>query len=148
MASPVTLVVGFRGCVPYPCQLPLFSIFLDAALVCPPRERFVCDLALPFYFEDVSETFVYECLELSCCCLGYSPCFLVVVLVTLHVFWLLSWLLSMFSGCCLGYYPCCLVVVFVSQRHRATHVSVFLLEIPNKNVGTTQVIKSPFIFIS
>ena len=41
----------------------------------------VCDVVLIFYFEDVSDTFVYECLEFSGCCLGYSPCFLVVVLV-------------------------------------------------------------------
>ena len=36
-------------------------------------------------------------------CLGYSPCFLVVVLVTLHVF-----------SCCLYYSPCFLVVVLVT----------------------------------
>ena len=41
-------------------------------------------------------------------------CFLVVVLVTLRVFWLLSWLLSMFSGCCLGYSPYFLVVVLIN----------------------------------
>ena len=40
--------------------------------------------------------------------------FLVVVLVTLYVFWLLSWLLFMSFGCCLGYFPCFLVVVLVT----------------------------------
>ena len=61
----------------------------DVVLTCPPHELFVCDsdlVVVPFHFEDVWDTFVYVCLKFSGCCLGCSPCFLVVVLVTLHVF--------------------------------------------------------------
>ena len=114
----MTLVVSFPKMHPGP--FPLFDLLHGTVSVCP-RESSVCYLVLPFYIVDVSETFLYECLEFSS---GYSPCFLVVVLVTLHVFWLLSWLLSvfwlfswllsMFSGCCLGYPSCFLVVVVVT----------------------------------
>ena len=72
--------------MPYPGPISLFSFLPHAILICPPHELFV----LPFNFENVSETFVYECLEFSCCCLGYSPCFVVVDLVTLLFSWLLS----------------------------------------------------------
>ena len=55
----------------------------------------------------------------SGCCIGYSPCFLVVVLVTLHVFWLLSCLHSMFPGC-LGYSPCLKAI----EQH-AFHINLY-----------------------
>ena len=116
----------FLGGVSYPCPLPYF--LPDVVLVYPPRELSVCKLVLSFNCVNVSESFVYECLEFSGYCLCYSPCFLVVVmvtlcvvLVTLRVFLLLSWLLSMLSGCChgyslccIGYSPCFLVVVLVT----------------------------------
>ena len=75
---------------------------------------FVVGFSLPFNFENVSEAFVFECLEFSGYCLCYSPGFLVIVFVTLYVFWLLSWLLSMFSGYCLGYSLCFLVIFLVT----------------------------------
>ena len=63
-----------------------FNLLPDAVLVCPPRGFCVCDLVLLLNSVNVSETFVYECLELSGCCLGYS----LVLLVTLLLPWLLS----------------------------------------------------------
>ena len=80
-------VVGgwFPEGVSYPCPLPLFNLFLDAALVCPPLERFVCDLVLPFNFENVSDTFAYKCLEFSGCCLSYSLCLRAVEQHAFHI---------------------------------------------------------------
>ena len=67
----MTLVVS---CVSYPNTFPSFDPSSDSVLVCLPHQLFVCDLVLPFYFVNVSDIFVYECLE-----------FLTVVSVTLHV---------------------------------------------------------------
>ena len=63
----------------------LFTLVPDATLPCPPHMFFVCDLVLPINFENVSETYVYECLE-SSSCLGYPPRLRgSPVFVTLHV---------------------------------------------------------------
>ena len=67
----VTFVVDFqRVCLPYPGS---FSFFISC-LMHPWSDLVLCGHILPFIFENVSQTFVYECLELSSCCLGYSPC--------------------------------------------------------------------------
>ena len=43
-----------------------FLVSISFLLVCPPGKFFVCELVLPFNFENASETFVYECLESTC----------------------------------------------------------------------------------
>ena len=69
----MTFAVGFRTMCPTG-PFSLFSVLSDAVLFCPHREFHVCDLI--FYnliFFNISDTFVYECLEISDCSLGHSP---------------------------------------------------------------------------
>ena len=67
----VTLVFFWRVCHtdPFPflrllCEAVLVCVGLCwSVLVCPPHKLSVCDLVSPFYFEDVSETFLTEGLD-------------------------------------------------------------------------------------
>ena len=70
--------------MPYPVIF-LFYFLLDAVLVYPPHQFFVCDPVLPFYDKNVSETFVYSCLEFHGSCLGYSPCLRAVEQRAFHI---------------------------------------------------------------
>ena len=100
------------------CFFSLFNLPLDAVLVSSLFVILYCHLTLRMSLRHLFMNVwsflvvVLVTLHVSGCCLGYcscflvvvlvTPCFVVVVLVILHVFWLLSCLLSMFSGCCLG----------------------------------------------
>ena len=42
-------------------SMSIFFLQSDAVFVCPP-DFFVCGFILPFRFQDVSQTFVNECL--------------------------------------------------------------------------------------
>ena len=56
-------IVGlFSEGVSYPCQFSCCNLFSEAVLVCPPPDFFVCGFILSFGFQDVSQTFVNECL--------------------------------------------------------------------------------------
>lgn len=61
--------------VPYSGPFPFYDLVHDVVLVCPPNQLFVCDLVLPFTFENVSNTFLFMNV--------WS--FLIIVLIALHV---------------------------------------------------------------
>ena len=61
--------------VPYSGPFPFYDLLHDVVSVCPPNQLFVCDLVLPFTFENVSNTFLFMNV--------WS--FLIIVSIALHV---------------------------------------------------------------
>ena len=67
------------------CTLSPFLLFnlLFIVVLFSSRALFVTR-STPFYFENVSETFVYEGLDLSGRCLGYTPCLIISLSVAIY----------------------------------------------------------------
>ena len=60
---PARDIVGlFSEGVSHPCPFSSCNLSPDVVLVCPPPNFFVCGFILQFGFQDVSQTFVNECL--------------------------------------------------------------------------------------